>query len=442
MAESRVTASGWRAAAAAALLACAVTGCSGGDDPAEETLKSCPEPPVAGEIQHLIAYGQSLSVGAFAVPAITTSSRHDSLKFSGGVRPGDGGSKAATIYGGLAPLTETTFGNYGETPVAGALEQINDLIQTENSVSPADTPQQYLGSSAGVGGLTLAQLSKGSAPYAGLLDHIYYGKLNAGCLRKNYSPRAVLWMQGESDYAAGTTQSDYAAQLQILQQDIEQDAARLAGTGPAPVPLISFQTSSHIANGSATPAIALAQWQASQESGRVILAAPGYQFDYAGRLHLTAASSKWLGAYLGIAYKRIAIDGQSWRPLEPVSVSLATPLQIRARFHVPQPPLALDTSAVSNPGNFGFSLVNSSGAAIAISGVSLSAADEVTISTSLPVTGGATLRYAFDGSDQSGHDSGPRGNLRDSQGDALVFDPGGIAKPMHNWCVIFEMPVT
>jgi hypothetical protein len=36
---------------------------------------------------------------------------------------------------------------------------------------------------------------------------------------------------------------------------------------------------------------------------------------------------------------------------------------------------------------------------------------------------------------------GPRGNLRDSQGDAIQFDNGRELMRMDNWCVIFDVPL-
>jgi hypothetical protein len=114
---------------------------------------------------------------------------------------------------------------------------------------------------------------------------------------------------------------------------------------------------------------------------------------------------------------------------------------VSAKFRVPKPPLVLDTIHVTNPGQYGFSLVTATGIEIGLRSVSVSSADTVTIVARRPVPVGAKLRYAFKGG-VSGSKTGPRGNLRDSQGDTLVFDPTGINKRMDNWCVIFEATIT
>lgn len=426
-------------AGAIALLAA----CSGTVNQAPATADP-PPPPVlctpapTEEIHHLIAYGQSLSLGAAALPALTTSARHDSLRFGGGVRPQDAGNSVQARYGALVPLIETENGVFGETPVAGALEQINDLIEAEDGIAYTQSPQRYLGSAPGMGARRLSDLARGTDFYARLLQNVVQGQNQAGC--RPYDLRAVFWLQGEADYLEGTGQATYLSQLKSLQADLETDAAAITGQS-APLPLISYQVASHAANGATHPGIALAQWQASRQSARIHIAAPAYPFDYSDEVHFTAASSKAIGAYLGLAYKRLVVDGMDWRPLEPLDLTLINPVTLEVRFHVPVPPLVLDAVTVSDPGASGFSLLGAGGAMIPITDVAVSAPDRVRLTTAAPIVGEATLRYAFEGGTQSGRMTGPRGNLRDSQGDSLVFDPSGIARPMHNWCVIFELPV-
>ena len=59
----------------------------------------------------------------------------------------------------------------------------------------------------------------------------------------------------------------------------------------------------------------------------------------------------------------------------------------------------------------------------------------VPVSATAPAAG-AKLRYGFAATGVGG------GNLRDSQGDLIVFDPGGLNHPMHNWCALFEKVLT
>lgn len=80
----------------------------------------------------------------------------------------------------------------------------------------------------------------------------------------------------------------------------------------------------------------------------------------------------------------------------------------------------------------GFSLVTSGGVAIGIESARITGRDTVTLRCASAPAAGAKLRYGFSTAGQGG------GNLRDSQGDTMVFDPAGTNHPMHNWCVIFE----
>jgi len=55
---------------------------------------------------------------------------------------------------------------------------------------------------------------------------------------------------------------------------------------------------------------------------------------------------------------------------------------------------------------------------------------------------GCRIRYAINGDKmKSGRLHGPRGNLRDSQGDSITITIQGKTFPIHNWCYQFDMPI-
>ena len=165
--------------------------------------------------------------------------------------------------------------------------------------------------------------------------------------------------------------------------------------------------------------------------------APSHIFDYKDGYHIDGPSSKWMGAYIGLVHKRVLVDGQDWKPVHPIShVKQGRILEVK--FHVPVQPLVFDTSHIALNTNYGFSLVDSSNNAIAISSVSITQGDTVKIIAATPIPAGSKLRYAWSPSTSPNRTTGPRGNLRDSQGNDLIFDPTGINKPMHNWTPIFE----
>ncbi len=104
-------------------------------------------------------------------------------------------------------------------------------------------------------------------------------------------------------------------------------------------------------------------------------------------------------------------------------------------FHVPVPPLVVDTTLVTNPGSFGFEVTDEGAPALAIASVALSGPDAVKIVLNRAPAGAARLRYAHTGTlnASSGPTTGPRGNLRDS--DAT---PSRSGEPLYDWCIHFD----
>ena len=204
------------------------------------------------------------------------------------------------------------------------------------------------------------------------------------------------------------------------------------------VKMISYQTGCHKYYGKAYPFIALAQLQASKDYDNIFMACPTYQFAYlVDNLHLPAASSKKLGFYYGLAYKRIVVDGEDWKPLMPISKTVQGKLAL-VKFNVPMGRLAIDTTTVTANTNYGFNLFDAGGAEVTITSVEITGPDTVKIVSPVNITAGFKLQYAFYGTGTTGSSNGPRGNLRDTQGDTIVFDPTGLNFPAHNWCVMFE----
>lgn len=392
-----------------------------------------------GSIEHVITYGQSVAAGWAATPLVSTVQPHDSLMFAGGVRTLYTPTDRVANYASLVPLVESIYVKGGETPTAGTVQMVNDLRFSENGVSYSQSPKRYLGSDPAWGGMTLAQLTFGTFPFLGLTQDIYYGAMRAREQGLSYRVGAVTWAQGETDYYYRTTRESYVAGMKTLKAWINLYAKAYSGNA-TPVPIIEHQVSSHIAWGASYPSIALAQTDLGDNVAGFYVAAPSYMMDYIDGVHLTGPSSKWLGAYYGLVYKRVVVDKQVWKPLSPSQVT-STGSTIHAKFRVPKPPLVLDTANVVNPGKYGFSVVTASGIELGIKSVTLSAPDSVTIVTYRPIPAGSKLHYAFKGTAYSGRTTGPRGNLRDSQGDTLIFDPAGIAKRMDNWCVIFDVPI-
>ena len=71
---------------------------------------------------------------------------------------------------------------------------------------------------------------------------------------------------------------------------------------------------------------------------------------------------------------------------------------------------------------------------------------KITAATAIPA--GAFVRYAWVQNTDvpawgfvAGPINGPRGNLRDSEGEVAVLDPDGLNWPLHNWAPTFSYEV-
>jgi hypothetical protein len=374
------------------------------------------------EVNHIPTYGQSLSI--LGDPVITTTQAYDNIEFN----------IAQTAFSpltGIVPPMGT-----GETPAPGTGHAIKQLIASENSILYTDQAYQLLFSVDGESGTSVAQLSKPSTPYSRLMASVQAGFDVSQGLGKSFNVPAITWTQGETDLDNNTSADSYKSTLTTFLNDFNTDAKAITSQSND-VKMIMYQMATHKYFSETYPSIALAQLAFSKENPKAYMAAPMYQFDYVDNLHVDGASAKKLGFYYGLVYKRVIVDGQSWKPLMPISKYKQGSVAI-IKFHVPYGKLVFDTTTVASNTNYGFNLFNSGGTELTISSVSITGPNTVKIVAASSIPSGAKLRYAFYGSGTAGRTNGPRGNLRDTQGTSIVFDPSGLNYPAHNWCVMFE----
>jgi hypothetical protein len=237
----------------------------------------------------------------------------------------------------------------------------------------------------------------------------------------------VAVVHGEQDHQIGNT--GYEANLVQFQGDYDTDVKVITGqTGV--IPMMLCQMHSWTKYASTTSLIPLAQLAAAKNNPtKIFLVTPKYIFNYqTDGIHLTAADEKLLGQYYAKALASI-LSGAGWKPLWPISATRSGSV-ITIVFNVPKGDLALDTSLVVNPGNYGFEYTDASGSPPAISSVQVTARDTVKINlASTPSGSSKKVRYAFTGvsGNNAGRLTGARGCLRDSDG---------------NYCVTFSEDLT
>jgi hypothetical protein len=379
------------------------------------------------------SYGQSLSIGGDAgklAYVVSTTQKYNSVMPNLGVRSLDYPKQKATSF---VPLIEqlSTSGTFGETLVSGACEMF--------AQSYPDRPFILHGVASGTGGQTVLQLSKGSSNYTRLTNDMQSAYSTAEGMGDTFSLGSTGYTQGEADITAGTDYDDYRQELVQLHDDINVDIPAITGQTNS-IPFIVGQVSSinRTSASKANPEIALAQLDLCINDSGFTLATPMYMFDYlSDNTHFDGLHYRMLAAYYGYAAKKLLIDGV--KNFIYVQESSVVTNDIYLTFNVPVAPLVFDTIQVVNPGNYGFTVKNSSGKNIKLKLVEILGDDTVHIKCASSPSGGQ-LSYAINGqSKRAGRTSGPRGCLRDSQGNTIIFDPEGTNYPLNNWTPIFRI---
>lgn len=394
------------------------------------------------QIMHIVGYGQSLSRGVNALPAISVTQPYNNVMLASGVkiREGESGYNSASFV----PLIEQTGGLEGETPVSGICNGITRRALADGE-SAADWT--FLGSASGQGGRAVEQLMPTSEPLAyfnKLIRQIQDCKRLCDNVGKSYSVWAYTWDQGESNYEGGYTRSAYLY-MQYMLNTFDTLSERIAAiTGQRFQPYIfSYQVGAHRKYNLDSMSIALSQWRASRERADFVLAVPVYILPTgADSLHLTNEASWLLGEYKSRAvYNTMIRRSGKWRPLEPLTVDWQAD-HIVIKFHVPAGSLVLDSALCADEINAGFDIWENGALAEVITAVVASGKDTVRINLSRPTTADAVVSYARGRSSGllgSGPTQGARGNLRDTHGDYdKVTSPLGNTFSLHNPCVMFQ----
>lgn len=418
------------------------------------------------DINHVLSTGQSNSVANSGTPVLSTTQPYANLMFNVGVMTASGcngdGCTGYQTPGSLVPLVEgDMFFNYNvETMSSGLANQITKRSREVYLVGQpvGRTSHDLLVSLHGRSGNSYYCLRMGGCPWLSAsyikpftdgMNQVRDAKALAAAAGKTYVVRGVTTIHGETDHyspgfpIAGTDGTpnkitNYSDALLEWQADYETQVK--AQTGQAlGVPLYLAQMSSW--TNTAASAVANLQLDAhTRAPGKVVLVTPGYPLAFAGDcIHYTSHSNRRLGEYFAKAYLAQVLEGRAWEPLRPLSV-VRNGAILTVKFKVPVPPLVLDTTQVTNPGNFGFRYTDGSGAAPAISSVVVSAPDTVTITlASTPVGTNRRLTYAQNAPAPNacpGPTQGARGNLRDS--DAT---PSQYGYALQNWAVHFDVVV-
>jgi hypothetical protein len=431
--------------------------------------------PIPG-LNHVIAYGQSLSTGWEGWPALSLAPRGDSLMLGRSVRPASESEAAFVPVGdrSLHPLAATVQDNpvgvllseeqvaglpedsvaLGETVLEGAAGAYRSALLAARGAAMA--PARLLASACGVGGRTLEALSRGARPelFNRLRDCVSLGKQAAAASGQAYQVLALLLLQGEHNSWAlngGTAnRADYRTLLVRLYHDMVAELAQGIAGQEAPPALFTYQTGGAYASDEL--GVAMAQLDLALGLPGCFMAGPVYPVTDKGG-HLDANGYRWLGAQFGKVMHRVLTLGEVWRPLYPLS-AVQRGRQVLLRLVVPAPPLAWGRPFAghrpTDVADRGFTVADAEGG-VPVQEVTLTGPDSVAVTLDRLPRGPATVRYAD-------RRHGGLGALRDSDAteaqDCYVFDPltghrasaevaelVGRPYPLANWCVAFNIPI-
>jgi hypothetical protein len=400
-------------------------------------------------IYHVVMYGQSLMLGTNSFPLLTTEQKYNSIMFSGGVRSGYD-TPFETYYSGFSPLVEKVSispaggAKLSETPASGFSETFIELLLKENKFIYDKDKRKFknrdlclLISSPAQGSTSLLTLTKSETYWTRFKKDITEGKRLADSVGKIYNVPCILWNQGERDVDNKTPGEDYQQQLKDLQKKANDFIKSVTGQ-TNDVKLIMYQTVSHNVRKTKTYIdIANAQYQVAKTDPNITMSNTTYQLQFLkDNVHFTNIGSKLNGANHAIAAKRLLVDKLNWRSINVERIDYSKG-KIILNFHVPVPPLVFDETAVTNPGNYGFSVFDNEDKPVTISSVEIMNGTSVKINVDGDVKPGWYIWYGNNGI-KTGSVDGARGNLRDSQGEKIKTVINNETYRNDNWSPIFK----
>ena len=296
----------------------------------------------------------------------------------------------------------------------------------------------------GLGTTDLAGLGRSSSAYQRFMGDIKYAYDYVQSHGGTFLVPAICWMQGESDIA-NYPNTNYIQLLRNVVEDFNRDIMAITRQKDS-VRIVCYQTNALSRGYKFDPRlfqcdemeVPQTMVEMLRDNNLFWASGPTYLYDFAREaIHIDGVSQKRLGYLEGKAVLGILRGEERFRGLIPLDVEAsADSSRVVVKMNVPCPPLQFDTMMVNKASNYGFSVVDSLGNDLAV-GVRLIGDSVIIHCSQIPI--GCKVRYAVNGEMvKSGNRHGPRGNLRDSQGETFSVVVKGREFPLHNWCYQFE----
>ncbi|HHT0286269.1 TPA: hypothetical protein ACTW3X_000759 [Klebsiella pneumoniae] len=361
---------------------------------------------------HGIITGQSLAAGGSTISqspvTITAEADFGVISFSTGPKVDfKYDTLDESLLDSVIPARENVGTRPGqESPSSGIAYKIHEL-----------TGHTVLVSDACSSGTAIADISSGTATFTGATKMIQAAVAMAEQLGMDYVPVLVL-IHGNQNAANGTTVASYRAAMENLRAQYETVINAATGKTQS-LHMFVGQLSNVVPYGGTAGTtkantIGIAQYQEARDNEFIHLASAQYARPYSDGEHLTSAGYRTEGEVIGTVIGNWINDNtkSSLVPVEAGVVQSGNTLTIPVKGCVGN--LVIDTSRVTDPGNYGFLLEGATIASVAVSGSGATAKIIITKTDSSLAT---RVSYAETGlaGQSPGALTGSRGCIRDSQ---------------------------
>lgn len=386
---------------------------------------------VIKDINHIIHLGQSLAGGEQSLPVVTDSiTGFGNFKFEIGTHTWSNGYYPNQPE--LRDMKKFTFvpltaqkGERGETIANGMCDHLSQTIRDMFHID-----SHFLFSFSGEGGRYIRELDKRhddakdiragnrksfGGYYITSIDDVKRAKKTADSLQLTYSVFGITWMQGEANESMMVNRWDTVRNLQEtiaiykkdliqLKNDYQQDISTITGQ-KQDIPFFTYQTAGNVAG--------VAQLQACELEKDMFMVAATYMLPNAENghyfsqnklvhgdgIHLTADGERWLGEQFGKVMRKVIIEKKDWQPLRPLKAwSDKNRKAVFINFHVPEPPLVIDTTFLPKQENgLGFNIYDEKNHKYAIEKVDIVGDDVIRISLTktLPLDADLFVSYGL-----------------------------------------------
>lgn len=280
----------------------------------------------------------------------------------------------------------------------------------------------------GQGATAIANLSKGTLPYQRFIENIHSAYETAQERGWDFIVPAICWMQGESDIVDYPS-TIYHDMLTQIWKDMNDDILQITQQKDT-IPFICYQANaltraeqfkanSYVCRETEVPQTFV---NILRDNKHFWASGPTYPYTCVNeKIHIDAQGQQAVGELAARSVIGILRGAERFRGLIPTQAETDKDTVI-IHFNTSSI-LALDTIQVRKAEHYGFSVINMENKNIIQEVVLDSSSVKLTCSES-PID--CRIRYAVNGDYmKSGNQHGPRGNLRDTEG---------------NWCYQFDLP--